>query len=95
LTFNGHKIHYNKEWCQQVEGHRNCVVHGPLNLINMLDFWRDVHKTAPRRIKYRATNPLYVDEPYRMVMDAEVNGVSEVRLVDSYGILSMKGVIER
>src|SRR5271168_4480777 len=41
LTFNGHKIHYSKEWCQQVEGHRDIVVHGPLNLINMLDFWRD------------------------------------------------------
>ncbi|QSZ36320.1 hypothetical protein DSL72_007446 [Monilinia vaccinii-corymbosi] len=42
LTFNAHKIHYNREWCREVEGHRDCVVHGPLNLIHMVDFWRDV-----------------------------------------------------
>ncbi|RVX72225.1 hypothetical protein B0A52_04429 [Exophiala mesophila] len=41
LTFNGHRIHYDKPWATQVEGHRNIVVHGPLNLIAMLDLWRD------------------------------------------------------
>jgi hypothetical protein len=25
-----------------VEGHRDLVVHGPLNLVEMVDFWRDV-----------------------------------------------------
>ena len=38
LTFNAHKIHYSTEWCRDVEGHRGAVVHGPLNLINMLDY---------------------------------------------------------
>ncbi|KAB8294024.1 hypothetical protein EYC80_009483 [Monilinia laxa] len=42
LTFNAHKIHFNREWCREVEGHRDCVVHGPLNLIHMVDFWGEV-----------------------------------------------------
>lgn len=42
LTFNAHKIHYDRDWCRKVEGHRDCVVHGPLNLIHMVDFWRHV-----------------------------------------------------
>lgn len=41
LTFNGHRIHYDKPWAIDVEGHRNVVVHGPMNLIAMLDLWRD------------------------------------------------------
>jgi hydroxyacyl-ACP dehydratase HTD2-like protein with hotdog domain len=100
LTFNAHKIHYNREWCREVEGHRDLVVHGPLNLVHMVDFWRDVHfsgdgEAMPRRVVYRATSPLYVGEGYRIVMEEEREGVSEVRIVDGYGNVSMVGRIER
>ena len=40
LTYNAHMIHYNESWTRNVEGHPGLVVHGPLNLINMLDYWR-------------------------------------------------------
>ncbi|KAL6884750.1 hypothetical protein GGI43DRAFT_419303 [Trichoderma evansii] len=43
LTFNAHRIHYDGAWSQGVENHPGLVVHGPLNLINMLDYWRDTH----------------------------------------------------
>jgi hypothetical protein len=33
LTFNAHKIHYNKKWCQEVEGHRDLVVHVSLTFL--------------------------------------------------------------
>jgi len=100
LTFNAHKIHYNREWCREVEGHRDVVVHGPLNLVHMVDFWRDVHfngdeETMPRKVVYRATSPLYVGEGYRIVMEEEREGISEVRIVDGYGNVSMVGRIER
>lgn len=96
LTFNAHKIHYNREWCREVEGHRDLVVHGPLNLINMVDFWRDVRggDIFPKKITYRATSPLYAGEKYRVVMDEEENKVTAVKIVDSYGNTSMVGKIE-
>jgi hydroxyacyl-ACP dehydratase HTD2-like protein with hotdog domain len=96
LTFNAHKIHYNKEWCREVEGHRDLVVHGPLNLINMVNFWRDVRggSALPRKITYRATNPLYAGEKYRVVMNEETDTVAEVKIVDSYGKVAMVGQIE-
>ena len=96
LTFNAHKIHYNREWCREVEGHRDLVVHGPLNLINMVNLWRDVQgkDTVPKKITYRATSPLYAEERYRVLMDEEKNRVSEVRIVDRYGKTSMVGQIE-
>jgi 3-methylfumaryl-CoA hydratase len=30
LTFNGHRIHYDREYCQNVEGYPGLIVHGPL-----------------------------------------------------------------
>lgn len=96
LTFNAHKIHYNREWCREVEGHRDLVVHGPLNLINMVNFWRDVRggDVFPKKITYRATSPLYAGEKYRVVMDEEVDKVTDVKIVDSYGNTSMVGQIQ-
>ncbi|KAI8622878.1 hypothetical protein F5Y19DRAFT_483692 [Xylariaceae sp. FL1651] len=69
LTFNGHKIHYDPTWSTTVEGHPACVVHGPLNLINMLDYWRDHcggDNGRVREITYRATAPLYAGETYQI-----------------------------
>ncbi|KAH4943189.1 hypothetical protein HBI79_015020 [Parastagonospora nodorum] len=100
LTFNGHKIHYSPEWCREVEGHRNAVVHGPLNLINMLDFWRDTarcgeQEAVPKSIAYRAMSPLYVGEPYRILLEkSEDKGQGwKAGIWDSFGRQSMKGSI--
>ncbi|KAL1842673.1 hypothetical protein VTK73DRAFT_3071 [Phialemonium thermophilum] len=67
LTFNAHMIHYNESWARDVEGQRGLVVHGPLNLINMLDYWRDVYGRGHggiAEIDYRALSPIYAGEPY-------------------------------
>lgn len=67
LTFNAHMIHYNESWTGNVEGHPAVVVHGPLNLIGMLDYWRDVHAAdgkQPSEITYRALSPLYAGDEY-------------------------------
>lgn len=29
-TYNGHRIHYDKEWARDTEGYANVLVHGPL-----------------------------------------------------------------
>lgn len=64
----------------------------------MLDFWRDIKEaeegTVPRSIRYRATSPLYVDEPYRIEMGEEREKVSEVCIVDWYGNTAMTARIE-
>ncbi|XP_014550835.1 hypothetical protein COCVIDRAFT_114479 [Bipolaris victoriae FI3] len=106
LTFNGHKIHYLPEWCREVEGHRDSVVHGPLNLINMLDFWRDASKSGdmemvPKSIAYRAMSPLYVEEPYRILLknsstehhSTAGQGEWSAEVWDSFGKQSMKATI--
>ena len=71
------------------------VVHGPLNLINMVNFWRDVRgNPLPKKITYKATSPLYADEKYRVMMDEEKDKITEVKIIDSYGKVGMVGQIE-
>ncbi|KAL7930766.1 hypothetical protein V8C35DRAFT_324210 [Trichoderma chlorosporum] len=84
LTFNGHKIHYNEDWTRNSEGHPGVVVHGPLNVINLLDYWRDIHGdgTGPDEIRYRAMSPVYGGEEYRIrtlaILEATDSKVFEV-----------------
>ena len=96
LTFNGHKIHYDPTWSAAVEGHPACVVHGPINLISMLDYWRD-HCAAPehrtiKEISYRALEPIYAGETYDISAEKVGDDTWEV-LVRKEGIVCMRGEI--
>lgn len=102
LTFNPHKIHYSTPWARDVEGHRDIVVHGPLNLISILDLWRDTRPSVggdpaqmlPASISYRATSPLYAEEEYRIVMDETAgDGVANVQIIAPGDQVAMKAEI--
>ncbi|KAK5994805.1 Mesaconyl-C(4)-CoA hydratase [Cladobotryum mycophilum] len=104
LTFNGHKIHYNEDWTRTAEGHPNAVVHGPLNLINLLDYWRNVHGCdkfgrqggGPREIRYRAISPVYAGEKYQ-IRTGEITGSYPDRTFEVFaerdGVAVMKAYI--
>ncbi|KAK8109126.1 hypothetical protein PG984_014927 [Apiospora sp. TS-2023a] len=99
LTFNGHKIHYDESWARSVEGHPGWVVHGPLNLINMLDYWRDVcgeQGAVMREIRYRALSPLYAGDSYQISAQRLVgpaDGKSVDILVQRGGVDCMTGAV--
>ena len=40
LTFNGHRIHYDRRYVTEVEGYPGLVVHGPLIATLLLDLLR-------------------------------------------------------
>jgi hydroxyacyl-ACP dehydratase HTD2-like protein with hotdog domain len=70
LTFNAHKIHYDQTWSVGIENHKGLVVHGPINLLNMLDYWRDVCGKGIKEVAevvYRATSPLYAGDVYQVL----------------------------
>ena len=41
LTFNGHRIHYDRDYSREVEGYAGLVVHGPLLAQMLMLFARD------------------------------------------------------
>ncbi|KAL2848128.1 hypothetical protein BJY01DRAFT_160483 [Aspergillus pseudoustus] len=103
LTFNPHKIHYSLPWARDVEGHRDVVVHGPLNLISILDLWRDLRRADgsdgsldalyPERISYRATSPLYAGDEYRIVLEEGEAKKGVVEILTPEGKVGMKAEI--
>ena len=40
LTFNGHRIHYDRKYVTEVEGYPGLIVHGPLIATLLIDLLR-------------------------------------------------------
>jgi 3-methylfumaryl-CoA hydratase len=58
LTFNAHRIHYDREWCRR-EGYRDLVVHGPLQALMMGELARrNGVPLVGRRFEYRLVSPM-------------------------------------
>jgi 3-methylfumaryl-CoA hydratase len=65
LTFNGHRIHYDRDYCRDVEGYPGLVVHGPLTATLMLDLVRrERPEAAIAAFDYRALSPLFDTSPF-------------------------------
>jgi len=60
LTFNGHRIHYDRRYVTEVEGYPGLIVHGPLIATLLLDLLRWEKPDAMiTRYEFRAVRPLF------------------------------------
>jgi 3-methylfumaryl-CoA hydratase len=59
LTFNGHRIHYDRAYATGEEGYPGLVVHGPLQATLLAQFAADLRGRAPRRFTFRSLSPLH------------------------------------
>lgn len=67
LTFNGHRIHYDRPYVTEVEGYPGLVVHGPLLAVLLLDLVRREQPAARiATFTFRAVSPLFDGTPFRL-----------------------------
>src|SRR5215212_2112595 len=60
LTFNGHRIHYDRKYVTEVEGYPGLVVHGPLIATLLMDLVRRQRPDAQvERFVFRAVRPTF------------------------------------
>jgi len=59
LTFNGHRIHYDRPYAMEVETYPGLLVHGPLQATWLLEFAAKYGGAAPRAFSFRGVSPLY------------------------------------
>jgi 3-methylfumaryl-CoA hydratase len=60
LTFNGHRIHYDRRYVTEVEGYPGLVVHGPLIATLLLDLLRrELPQAEVKAFSFRAVKPLF------------------------------------
>jgi len=65
LTFNGHRIHYDRSYVTEVEGYPGLIVHGPLIATLLMELLRaslpDARLTA---FNFRAVSPIFDTAPF-------------------------------
>ncbi len=66
LTFNGHRIHYDRRYVTEVEFYPGLIVHGPLQATLLIRFAASLKGTAPRRFAFRGLQPLFDFERFRL-----------------------------
>ncbi|MBL0173031.1 MAG: MaoC family dehydratase N-terminal domain-containing protein [Gemmatimonadaceae bacterium] len=65
LTFNSHRIHYDRRHAMEVEGYPGLVVHGPLVATLLLDLLRREHAACDvREFTFKARRPLFDTAPF-------------------------------
>ena len=97
LTFNAHRIHLDKQYCQDVEGHRNLIFHGPLSVVFMLDMLQGYLGESGEeieRIEYRNLAPLYAEEHLKVCGKKKSPGEYEVWVEGPEGGLAVKGLVK-
>jgi 3-methylfumaryl-CoA hydratase len=65
LTFNAHRIHYDRDYAMRVEGYDGLVVHGPLIATFLLELARR-NGARLAAFRYRGVSPLFDARPFRV-----------------------------
>lgn len=88
LTFNTHRIHYDRDYCR-AEGYAGLLVHGPLQASLLLHFATNIRGgQIPRRFDFRAVAPL-VDDQGLVLNAAEAGAGFELWATDRMGRMTM------
>ncbi len=75
LTFNSHRIHYDRRYVTEVEGYPGLVVHGPLLATLLVDLLRRQRPDAMlRHFEFRAVKPLFDVAPFDVCGRPEDDG---------------------
>lgn len=91
LTFNGHRIHYDRDFCRTHEGYPGLVVHGPLLATLLLDGLRRAQPDAAlARFAFRAVRPLFDTGPFEVCGAAPEAGRVRLWVCDASGALAME-----
>jgi 3-methylfumaryl-CoA hydratase len=67
LTFNGHRIHYDRRYVTEVEGYPGLIVHGPLIATLLLDLLRrQLPGAQVRHFSFKAMKPIFDIAPFHV-----------------------------
>jgi len=89
LTYNAHRIHYDRDYCRDVEGYPGLLTHGPLQALAMAEAARAVSGTAggtgDASFAYRLVSPLFDDQGLVVGAVPGPDGTTVTAARDRYG----------
>ncbi len=90
LTFNGHRIHYDRDHATRVEGYPGLVVHGPLIAALLLDLVRrEMPDARIAQFDFKAASPLFDTDPFTVCGKRETDGSLALWARNPLGQLAM------
>jgi 3-methylfumaryl-CoA hydratase len=91
LTFNGHRIHYDRDYVTRVEGYPGLIFHGPMQAAFIVELAARLHGgTAPKKLDYRGLQPLFEGSEFSINANDTPAGM-ELWIANSEGQPTMKG----
>jgi 3-methylfumaryl-CoA hydratase len=91
VTFNGHRIHYDRRYVTEVEGYPGLIVHGPLIATLLADLLRQNTAAPLASFRFRAVRPIFDGAAFAVCggMAAEA-GRAALWAQDAAGLLAME-----
>jgi 3-methylfumaryl-CoA hydratase len=98
LTYNAHRIHYDRDYAKDVEGYPGLLVHGPLQALAMTEAARMTgcgsgQACGRLSFDYRLTSPLF-DHQGMVVSAAREQGAVMTGVRDSHGRQTASGKLQ-
>jgi hydroxyacyl-ACP dehydratase HTD2-like protein with hotdog domain len=85
-TYNGHRIHYDKDWARTTEGYDDVIVQGPLQAALLARAVTDWIGGRGRLVEYAVQNRAIALAGEQLTFDGAVTGK---RLVDNIGMVDL------
>jgi 3-methylfumaryl-CoA hydratase len=90
LTFNGHRIHYDRDYVTKVEGYPGLIVHGPMQAALLVEFAAKLHGgAAPKTFSYRGVQPMFDGAEFSVNANDSASGL-ELWTANAQGQPTMK-----
>ena len=96
LTFNGHRIHYDRAYAKDVESYPGLVVHGPLLATFLLELFADNYPEATlASFSFKAIKPVFDIDSFQVCGNKPDNtGNTKLWIADNAGNLCMEARVE-
>ena len=89
LTFNGHRIHYDRKYATEVEGYPGLVVHGPL-LATILSLFAERNSGRQlRKYSFKGKRPVFDSDEFSITGSFSGRDSAELRVLDHMSQISM------
>ena len=91
LTFNSHRIHYDRSYCTDVEGYPGLIYHGPLSATVLANSAvKNANGRSLKSFSFRAVAPIFDTEPFTLHHDGNQTFWTQT----PGGGLAMKATVE-
>jgi len=94
LTYNAHRIHYDRDYARNAEGYPGLLTHGPLQALAMAEAGRAAGCSGDQDFRYRLISPLF-DHQGMVVSAAGDQDATVTAVRDRYGRQTAAGTLSR